>query len=147
MDTLVAEFLDYLLNTKKYSVHTADAYETDIRDFIQFYETWRGAELLPADLTRIDTIGFRAWLADRGRRDLSHRATARALSSVRSFLRFADKRHGIKNEAIALISSPKIPKKLSKAIETLDVENMTDAAGDVAAEPWIAARDNALVLL
>jgi len=148
MNEIVADFIDYLLQTKNYSAHTATAYETDIRDFLTFYERWANATLLPNDLGRIDTICFRAWLADRARRKLEHKSTARALSSLRGFYKFIAHKYNIQNDAIGLISSPKVPRKLSKAIETTQVADMKSAItaidGD---EPWIAARDWALITL
>lgn len=148
MNDAVAEFIDYLTQTKNYSVHTATAYETDIRDFIKFYDNYIGADVSLADFARADTICFRAWMADRGRRNLAHKSTARALSSLRGFYKFLAKKHNVHNNAIGLISSPKVPRKLSKAIEVSDVEHMHDAIRDIdAAEPWVAARDWALVTL
>ena len=148
MNETVADFINYLLNTKQYSAHTANAYETDLHDFLSFYSQWSNTELLPADLSRVDTLGFRAWLADRAKRNLSHKSTARALSSLRSFYKFIARKYDIKNEAIELISSPKVPRKLSKAIETTDVADMKSALAEIDNnQPWIAARDWALVTL
>ena len=148
MEEQVAAFMDYLTQTKNYSVHTATAYETDIRDFIKFYDNFNGCNVTLSDFARADTICFRAWLADRQRRDLAHKSTARALSSLRGFYKFLSKKYDIKNNAIGLISSPKVPRKLSKAIEVSDVEHMHDAIKEIDdAEPWIAARDWALVVL
>lgn len=148
MEEQVAAFMDYLTQTKNYSVHTATAYETDIRDFIKFYDNFNGCNVTLSDFARADTICFRAWLADRQRRDLAHKSTARALSSLRGFYKFLSKNYDIKNNAIGLISSPKVPRKLSKAIEVSDVEHMHDAIKEIDdAEPWIAARDWALVVL
>ena len=148
MEEQVAAFMDSLTQTKNYSVHTATAYETDIRDFIKFYDNFNGCNVTLSDFARADTICFRAWLADRQRRDLAHKSTARALSSLRGFYKFLSKKYDIKNNAIGLISSPKVPRKLSKAIEVSDVEHMHDAIKEIDdAEPWIAARDWALVVL
>lgn len=148
MNESIAEFINYVLCTKNYSAHTAIAYETDIRDFIKFCEKFTGSDVLPNDLANIDTIGFRSWMADRQRRKLAHKSTARALSSVRAFYKFLGKSHGVKNDAIGLISSPKVPRKLSKAIEASDVENMHTAIKDLDSDnPWIGARDWALVVL
>ena len=148
MNEVIAEFINYLTQTKNYSAHTAIAYETDIRDFIKFYENFISADVFVKDLSKVDTIAFRSWLADRQKRDLAHKSTARALSSVRGFYKFLARNYGIKNDAIGLISSPKVPRKLSKAIEVSDVEHMHDAIKEIdATEPWIAARDWALVLL
>ncbi len=148
MNEIVAEFIEYLTGAKHYSSHTATAYETDICDFIRFYDNYAGRTADVSDMARADTLCFRAWLADRARRNLAHKSTARALSSLRGFYKYLAKHHGIKNNAIGLISSPKVPRKLSKAIEVTDVENMHDAIRSIdAAEPWIAARDWALVVL
>ena len=148
MNEIINDFLDYLLHTKNYSAHTAAAYEFDVRDFIAFYEKFNGADVLPPDLGRADTFSFRGWLADRQKRGLAPKSTARALSSVRTFFKFLARAHGIKNDAIGLISSPKVPRKLSKAIDAADVEHMRDAIGEMDADaPWIAARDWALVVL
>lgn len=148
MNDAVAEFIQYLVGTKHYSEHTATAYETDILDFITFWGNFSGNAPCPSDLARTDTICFRSFLADRQRRGLSHKSTARALSSLRGFYKFLDKNYGIKNDAIGLISSPKVPRKLSKAIDPIDVENMHDAIHKLGTdEPWIAARDWALVVV
>lgn len=148
MNEAVAAFIEYLVQTKNYSAHTATAYENNVHDFLKFYEKFTGTTAFPRDLSRADTICFRAWLADRQRRGLAHKSTALALSALRGFYKFLARNYGIKNDAIGLISSPKVPRKLSKAIETSDVENMHAAIkvidGD---EPWIAARDWALVVL
>lgn len=148
MNEIVGEFIEYLCGTKNYSEHTATAYETDIRDFLKFYERFVGDSVKLADMARADTICFRAYLADRGRRGLAHKSTARALSSLRGFYKYMARHHNIKNDAIGLISSPKVPRKLSKAIEPADVANMKTAIMETEGdEPWVAARDWALVML
>jgi len=148
MNEVIIEFIDYLLKTKNYSSHTAVAYETDIRDFVKFYEDFNGGDIYINDMGAINTMAFRSWMASRQKRNLSNKSTARALSSVRSFYKFLAKHHGVKNDAIGLISSPKIPRKLSKAIDACDIANMADAIKDLdSGEPWIAARDWALITL
>lgn len=147
MTETITEFLTYLLKTKNYSSHTVTAYEHNIYDFVNFYKKYTGDDILPNDLSRADAMTFRAWMADRHRRELSHKSTAQALASLRSFYKFLKKSHGIENDVIGIISSPKIPKKLSKAIEPADVENMHDAILALDDDPVIAARDWALVVL
>ena len=148
MNEIINEFIEYLIGTKNYSEHTATAYETDIREFVSFLATFIGSNVDLRDMARADTICFRSYLADRGRRGLAHKSTARALSSLRGFYKYLAKHHNIKNDAIGLISSPKVPRKLSKAIDPSDVANMQTAILDTEGnEPWIAARDWALVTL
>ena len=148
MQEYLIEFIEYLTKVKNYSAHTSAAYETDVRDFIKFLGEYVGADVSLAQAAGADTTCFRAWLANRARRNLSHKSTARALSSLRGFYKFLAKSHDVKNDAIGLISSPKVPRKLSKAIEVADVKDMHDAIAVIdESEPWIAARDWALVML
>lgn len=148
MQEYLIEFIEYLTKVKNYSAHTSAAYETDVRDFIKFLGEYVGADVSLAQVAGADTTCFRAWLANRARRNLSHKSTARALSSLRGFYKFLAKSHDVKNDAIGLISSPKVPRKLSKAIEVTDVKDMHDAIAVIdESEPWIAARDWALVML
>ncbi|MBO4480320.1 MAG: tyrosine recombinase XerC [Alphaproteobacteria bacterium] len=148
MNQAIDDFIEYIINARKYSLHTADAYRTDIEDFCRFYGKFSGSDLQINDCARIDTIAFRSWLADRQKRGLAFKSTARALSSLRAFYKFLAKYKNIKNDAIGLISSPKIPKKLSKALDISDVADMRGAISSIDdTEPWIAARDWALVTL
>lgn len=147
MNEIIAEFVDYLLNTKNYSTYTVSAYESDIRDFLNFFARFSNAVEL-SDIAHADTFSFRGWLADRAKRELTHKSTARALSSLRTFYKWLARYKNIQNDAIGLISSPKIERKLSKAIETTDISDMHGAIRAIDMnEPWIAARDWALVVL
>lgn len=148
MKNIIDEFVLYLKQVKNYSKHTQSAYDIDIREFIKFYENFVGETVTLSNMAAADTICFRAFMADRQRRGLTHKSIARALSSLRGFYRFLRTKYNIKNEAITLISSPKVPRKLSKAIKPIDVENMQYAIREIdVTEPWIAARDWALILL
>jgi integrase/recombinase XerC len=148
MNDILADFLYYLTHTKHYSANTVSAYEADITDFLSFYDRFNDGVSSLSDLSRADTICFRSYLADRQRRGLSAKSTARALSGLRGFYKYLAHNHGIKNDAIGIISSPKVPRKLSKAIEPIDVQHMRGAIRDIDShQPWLAARDWALVLL
>lgn len=148
MNEIIDEFKDYLGNTKRYSIHTITAYETDIFDLLHFFAKFNDVPAQIADIAGGDTLLFRSWLADRARRNLTHKSTARALSSVRTFYKWLGKYKNIQNDAIGLISSPKVERKLSKAIETTDVSDMHAAIRTIDdSEPWVAARDWALVVM
>ena len=148
MQDIVQEFLEYLEKIKGYSVHTVSAYEMDVDEFLVFLSKFNGLDVGIADLARADTICFRAYLADRQRRGMAPKSTARAMSSLRGFYKFLANKHDIKNDAIGLINSPKIPKKLSRAIDASDVADMRGAIRETnVKDPWVAARDWALVVL
>lgn len=148
MNEIIDDFIAYITDVRKYSVHTADAYRADLEDFCRFYSNFAGTDLTIADFARADTITFRSWLADRQKRGLAFKSTSRALSSLRGFYKYLSKYKNIKNDAIGIVSSPKIPKKLSKALDASDVADMRGAIAALESDdPWIAARDWALVTL
>lgn len=148
MNEIITEFKNYLINLKNYSEHTVSAYTVDIYDFIAFIQKFNNIPVQIADIANADTLVFRSWMAERARKKLTAKSTARAVSALRTFYKWLNKYHDIQNDAIGLISSPKIPKKVSKAIETTDISDMHAAIRAVDNdEPWIAARDWALIVL
>jgi len=148
MNETIAEFREYLLKTKNYSVHTAAAYESDVHDFVDFFKRFNGGAAELKDIAQCDTLGFRAWMADRARRAMTNKSTARTLSAIKTFYKWLKRHKGIHNDFIDLISAPKVERKLSKAIEATDVADMHTAIRSIdSAEPWVAARDWALVVL
>ncbi|MBR3147768.1 MAG: tyrosine recombinase XerC [Alphaproteobacteria bacterium] len=148
MNDIIAEFVNYLLKTKHYSTHTATAYETDVCDFVQFLKRFNNGNAELSDVANADTFAFRGWMADRAKRELTHKSTARALSGLRTFYKWLLRYKNIQNDAIDLISAPKVERKLSKAIEATDISDMHAAIRSLDfEEPWIAARDWALIVL
>ena len=98
MQDYINDFIEYLVKTRHYSTHTADAYLMDIKDFMRFWTEFAGTEPLVGDMANADTMLFRAWLANRQRRELSFKSTARALSSLRGLFKHMAKYHNINNE-------------------------------------------------
>ena len=147
IDTQILDFTEYLRHTKKYSELTAESYERDVRDFISFYEKFRGADIFIGDLANVDTLAFRAWLADRQRRKLAARSSARALSAIRTFFRWIHQTQNIKNDSIGLIGTPKIPKSIPHALESGEIKSMDEMIREIEPEPWLAARNHALLFL
>lgn len=148
MEDIISDFKDYLSGVRHYSPHTITAYESDIIDLCSFLRKYNDAPVRVADVFCADTLTFRSWLADRTRRNLAYKSTARALSSLRTFYKWLARTKNIKNDAIGIISSPRVPRKLSKAIETTDIADMHAAIRSVdGGETWIAARDWALIVL
>jgi integrase/recombinase XerC len=147
MNETISDFTDYLRHTKKYSDLTAVSYEKDIRDFADFYKKYTDAEILQNDWGRVDTLCFRAWLADRQKRKMAARSTARALSALRSFYKWLARAHGIKSDSIGLIGTPKIPKSIPHALDAAEIKSMDELIREIEPEPWIAARNHALLML
>ena len=148
MNELIDSFIKYLKDIKKNSSNTVISYRQDLDNFINFYKSYTDKDLIKEDLSNIDITTFRAWLSSRKIQNLSNRSSARALSSIRSFFKYLLKYYDIKNESVFVISSPKIPKKLSKAIDEKEVFDMLTVLSDIEqGEKWLVLRDRALIIL
>jgi len=104
----------------------------------------------PVDLAQLQGLrpaDFRAWLADRRGQGLAASSTARALSAVRAFFRFMERAGGVKNPAIATQRGPKLPHAVPKPLSEPQALRSVREAGDADADPWIAARDVAVLTL
>jgi integrase/recombinase XerC len=95
--------------------------------------------LRPADL--------RAFLAFRRTGGAGARTLGRGLAGVRSFLRHLE-RNGLASAAgAAALRAPKQAKSLPKPLTAADARRVVDAGEQLAEEPWIAARNAAVLAL
>jgi integrase/recombinase XerC len=137
----------WLAEERRLSPHTLGAYRTDLAGFLQFLTGHLGA---PPDFREIGALrqaDLRAWLARRHQEGLAKSSTARALSAVRGFLKWLSRRGHADASALAGVKGPKTPRPLPKAIAAEETEELAVAIEDAEAEPWVAARDLALLLL
>lgn len=111
----IAEFLTYLSAERNCSAHTALGYAKDLAKFSDFI----GPELRWKDVDHVMVRAFLSSLYDRG---LSKPSVARALAAVRSFYRWLAVEGKVKQNPAALVSSPKLPKRLPRvpSIEELN---------------------------
>ncbi|MDF1794774.1 MAG: tyrosine recombinase XerC [Thalassobaculaceae bacterium] len=144
---LIAAWRDWLRVEKRMSAHTLDAYDRDLGTFLGFLSHHLGGPAGPGDLSRLGPADFRAWLAERAMRDLSKSSTARALSVVRGFFRFLERRGVVSNAAIGGVRGPRVPRSVPKALTVGEAADALESVGDLEDEPWVAARDAAVVAL
>ena len=127
--------------------NTIDAYRTDILSFLAFMAQHHGVPEGLGPLARIGVSDMRAWMAHERGRGLGARSLARALSSVKSFMRWLSDREGLEPTAVLSTRAPKFRKKLPRPLAEDAARAMLDAVETQAGEPWLAARDVAVVTL
>lgn len=142
-----AAFLDWLAAERRASPATVAAYRRDVGTFLDFLMHHLGAPPDRDALGTLTTSDLRAWLAHRAREGVSNATRARALAAVRSFFRFLARTGGPDCPAIRLLATPKVRPPAPRALSRMDAETLAEETGSLAREPWIAARDTALVLL
>jgi len=122
------------------------AYVATAHRFIDFLGRYRGEQVHAAALTGIAAADLRAFLADRRSGGLGAASSARELSGVRAFLRYAAEQQG----GIAQLPrtrAPKRPRTLPRPAAPDDAVELAETAAAAASEPWIGARDLAILLL
>lgn len=143
----VKAWLVWLERERRLSANTVEAYGRDLAAFFEFISVHLGA---PPDLPTLAVLtpaDLRAWLAWRNGQDYQRTSTARALSTVRSFIRFLDRRGLAHVPAVLAVRTPRLPRALPKPLTETDALDAVAAVPDLSDEPWIGARDAALLML
>lgn len=127
------------------AANTLSAYRGDVSRFLLFLVAHGGAGGLAA-LERLSIADLRAFMAHERARDVSARSLGRSLSAVRGFCRWATRREGFVATAALSARSPRLKARLPRPLSAESARAVIEAADD-AAEPWIAARDAAVLTL
>ena len=147
----LAAWLDHLVNERRASPRTLEAYRTAVSAYLAFLAEHLGELVRLVDLADISAADLRAYLASRrrGERPLSARSLAQAVSAIRGFHRFCDERLGTANTAIALVRPPKVRPSAPRPVsEDQALSLIIEAAAEKgAARDWRGARDAALITL
>ena len=143
----ISDWLFFLRDERRASAHTIAAYRRDLENFSRFLAEHLGRLPELADLNDLRLADFRAWLARRAQESRAKTSTARALSSLRGFFRYLKRRGKAENAALGLLRTPKLPRALPKPLSPDETEDAITRIGDVAAEPWMALRDTAIITL
>jgi integrase/recombinase XerC len=142
-----AEWLGSLTAERRLAALTVEAYERDTRQFLQFMTGHCGGPPGLTDLAELRPADLRAFLASRRADGVGARSLGRGLAGVRSFLRFLEKR-GLANAAgVGAMRAPKAPKSLPRPLSAADARRLVDRGEQLAEEPWIAARNTAVLTL
>ncbi len=147
LEAAIGEWGAWLAHERRLSDHTLAAYGRDLCDFLEFSTRHVGGPLTLETLAALRAADFRAWLGARAGRGLARSSTARALSTLRGFYRWLEKRELVHNPALASLRTPKVPQSVPKALSQSEALGAIDAARDTAKAPWVAKRDVALLTL
>lgn len=142
-------WLRALAGEKRASRHTIDGYARDAAGFLAFLTDHLGAKPDSAALIALQPADIRAYLARRRNEGLESRSLLRALAAIRNFLRFLEKKGLARTDFFGAVRAPKKPHSLPKALTVADARDLIDPeqrAGE-AREPWILARDAAVLAL
>jgi len=149
-DAARALWLEHLAHERRASPRTLEAYGFAAARYIAFLQRHRGEALTVPGLAEVTAGEVRAWLAHlrAGDRPLSPRSLSQALSAIRTFHRFLDRRLDAPNAAIALVRGPKVRPGAPRPVSEDQARGLiAEPALDPDREDWEAARDSAVLTL
>jgi integrase/recombinase XerC len=142
-----ATWLESLGAERRLSANTLDAYERDTRQFLQFLSAHVGGAVKIDDIKALRPADLRGFLAHRRKEGAGARSLGRHLAGLRSFLRHLERKGLVNAAGASAIRSPKQPKSLPKPLSGRQALAVVAVDTQMNEEPWIAARDAAVLSL
>jgi integrase/recombinase XerC len=143
-------WLEHLAKERRASPRTVEAYGFAAGRYISFLETHRGEAISLADMGTVTPGEIRAWLAvlRQGDKPLSPRSLSQALSAIRTFHRYLDRRMETPNASVALVRGPRVKPSAPRPVSEDQARGMLAEPGlDPDREDWEASRDEAVLTL
>jgi integrase/recombinase XerC len=100
-----------------------------------------------ASLARLDSPALRGHLAARRQDGIGNVSAARELSALKAFLSFARDKAGMAQATAPRLKGPRVKKGLPRPVTPDEAVNLAATVEEDASEPWIGARDRAVLLL
>lgn len=136
-------FGEHLARDRRRSPHTVRAYAASAVRLIAFLTDHWGHRPSRETLGSIAAADLRAYLAHRRGSGLTNASAARELSAVRAFLTFAGGEGGNPPR----LRGPRVKKGIPRPVSPDEALALAEQVAEDASEPWIAARDLAVLLL
>ncbi|PWR03937.1 recombinase XerC [Meridianimarinicoccus roseus] len=147
MSDRLADWLTALAALDDAAPSTITAYRADVAGFLSFMGRHLGGAADPAALRGLGLGEMRAWMASERARGRSARSLARGLSAVKSFYRWWADREEFDATPVLSTRAPRFRRKLPRPLDE-DAARAVIAQVDLQSmEPWVAARDTAVVTL
>jgi integrase/recombinase XerC len=142
-------WLEHLEREKRASPRTLEAYGGCVRAYVSFLQRHRGEAVALASLGMVSAAELRAYLASRraGDHPLSPRSLSQALSAIRSFHGFLDRRLATPNGAVTLVRGPKVRPGPPRPVSEPQARALIGEASEEVAPKWRGARNRAVLTL
>lgn len=138
MEDRIEQFLDFIVEEKGYSQNTLAAYRNDLSQFVEFLEarvsTWD-------EVTREIILDY--IMSMKAEQEYASSTVARKVAAIKSFFHYLVNQGELEDDPTATLDSPKVRKRLPKAISQQEIERLLAAPAQE--ESAKALRDRALL--
>ena len=129
MEQLLTQFLEHLRYERNVSEHTLRNYQSDLEQFVDHVapvHPKNGKRNFP-ELTDIDHITIREWLATLHTAQKKKSSIARKLAALRTFFQFLVREGVVEQNPAKLVATPRLEKKLPKHLSIEDAIKFIEA--------------------
>jgi integrase/recombinase XerC len=127
--------------------NTITAYQSDVSGWLAFLAQHHGGGFGIAHIGRLKITDMRSWMAQERGRGVASRSLARSLSAVKSFTRWLAEREDFDASAVLSTRAPKFQKKLPRPLSIEAAKDLISTVDLQSEDPWINARDTAVITL
>jgi integrase/recombinase XerC len=142
MRDLIEQFLEHLRYERNVSAHTLRNYSSDLEQFVQFLTA--GEKREAPEVSEIDHLTIREWMAALHTAQKSKRSIARKLAALRTFFQFLLREGVLEMNPAKLVSTPRLEKKLPKHLSIEDAIRFIESPDP---ETDLGKRDRAMLEL
>ncbi|MCF8253640.1 MAG: tyrosine-type recombinase/integrase [Bacteroidia bacterium] len=135
----VQQYLTYVKFEKKQSMHSFQAYQTDLQQIQDYLLISYQVKLL----NEFNHLQIRSWIAQLMNEGISSRSISRKISTLKSFFKFCIQQDWVENNPMVKIQLPKITKKLPVFVEQKAMENLLEP---INFEDNLEGKQNELIL-
>lgn len=145
----IVAWLNHLSAVRRLSPHSIEAYQRDVTQFIRFMHDESQERVTLATLITVPAAMIRAYMAARRQEGVESRSLLRSLAGLRSFMRHLERVGLGQATAFSHVRTPKLAHSLPKPLSAERATTLSALATHTEADkqPWIAARDAAVIAL
>ena len=143
----LGRWTDHLKSERRLAAKTLEAYERDLRQFCHHLTDYLGHPAKKADFADLKPLHMRGYLARRREAGNGPRTLARDLAGIRSFVRFLERRSEASSAGLTAMRAPRQPMTVPKPVGAQEAAQLVSLDQQMHGEPWIAARDAAIMTL
>ncbi len=148
---IINKWENFLKIERRMSINTIENYKRDISFFIKYLIDKNNLDLNNTNanivLSNINLATFRGFITFLAKQNKTSQSIARNISSIKNFFKFTNLNKIANNNAIQTLRSPKLPKKLSKSIDTIDIKELLESFHKIFKLKWQANLNIALFTL